>query len=84
MDESVLVEVYISAAQLYVDVELPVASTIKAINKVLFIMLSNYTHGVFIPNECSLLYNQRLQLPLHEDSILAQTGIRYGDRLIVL
>ncbi|MGX8850096.1 hypothetical protein [Amedibacillus sp. YH-ame10] len=83
MDEKILVEVYIPAAQLSLDVVLPISFRISQIKDKLFLMLQECSQGAFIFSKESVFYSSRLQINLLDDQVLKDIDIRTGDEIIV-
>lgn len=81
MDERILVEVCIPAAQHIITVYLPTFQKMNDIQMVLFPFIEKLCAGAFICTNESMLYLERLHCVLAKDLYLKDTGIRHGDKL---
>ena len=83
MNEMVLVEVFLPAAQQYFTIVIPCAFTIGQIKPFLCSMLQECVQGVVIFHEESVFYLTRLDLVLADEWRVCDIGLIHADEIII-
>lgn len=81
MDERILVEVRIPAAQRILTMYVPAYQKVNDIQIVLFPFIERVCVGAFICTDETMLYSKRLHCVLPKEQYLKDTGIRHADIL---
>lgn len=84
MDERILVEVYVPAASITLMLYLPLYQKVVDIQLVLYPKIEEISNEQFHTATETMLYMERIHAPLPPSLYLHETGIRHGERIILL
>ena len=83
MDEIIMVEVCVPAAKISFDLAIPQSFTVAHVKELLYPVLATYTQGNFIACEDTQLYAMRFMQYLNDTFAIKETGLQYGDEIII-
>lgn len=84
MDERILVEVYVPAAEQYWDIYVPLHVNNKALQDNIMDGIETLSQGMFVASSSSFLYVVRLDTVLPQKGYVWESGIQNGDCLVLL
>lgn len=83
MDERVMVEVYVPAVLMRLDMVLVTRYPIEQIKQHIIHMVEEASNNAFVANDDTVLYLTRLHCALQEEQWLSEVGLLHGDEIIL-